>query len=492
LAVDFVLEGTIRWDKTGEVSVVRVTPQLIQADGDIHLWSKSYDEAITNVFAVQSHIAGQIASVLDIQITASEEVQITHVPTENMEAYDYYLRGNDYLEHRRGERALRISIQLFQKAIELDPRFAMAYIQLSMAHTRMIWNVYDMSDARFDSAQAAITIASEISPDIPEIHLARGLFYFQGIADYTHGLQELQIATRKLPNNSQAICYTASALAHLGRWEEAEREYKKAVAMDPRDVGVLRGYANLLRYLHRFHESDSLYGRIIELQPDDELANHMKILLSILLTGNTEKGRRILTEARNRTGLDLPCISWWLEIMDRDYESALSILMQHETWDCSFLTEHEWYIQTGDCYRFLNQDEQAKLYYDSARVLIENEVDKATIVQSWNRACLAYVYAALDRKEDAIREGKLSIEVWPVSEDAVNSPDKHEWLAKTYTLIGEYDLAVEQLEYLASIPAGLLPLPFLKSAYFAPLQDNPRFQALIEKYETKQNFKGET
>jgi tetratricopeptide (TPR) repeat protein len=147
------------------------------------------------------------------------------------------------------------------------------------------------------------------------------------------------------------------------------------------------------------------------------------------------------------------------------------------------MTEYDWYVQVGDCYRFLNQHDQATVYYDSACTFIEEEVGRATAAQSWNRACLAYVYAALGRKEDALREGKLSVEEWPVSVDAEDSPVKHEWLATTYTLIGEYDLAVEQLEYLTSIPAGLLSLPFLKSAYFAPLRDHPRFQALIAKYE---------
>jgi serine/threonine protein kinase/tetratricopeptide (TPR) repeat protein len=486
LAVDYVLEGTIRWDKSGEVSVVRVTPQLIQADGDIHLWSRSYDEAITNVFAVQSHIAGQIASVLDIQMTASEEIQVTNVPTENMAAYDYYLRGNNYFEYTSEKSRLNNAIQMYQKAIERDPRFAMAYVKLSMAHTEMIWQAYDISEARYALAEEAIAMASEISPDLPEIHLARGVYYFRGLADYPRGLKELQIASQELPSNTQVILYIGTALRHIGMWEQAESEYKRAIELDPRDTPLLEALAVLLTNLHRYREADSLCDCVLELKPDDAHIYRWKIGLSLFQTGTTDEGRSILNEARERTGEDFPCQSWYLDVYDGRYESALTTLFQSKTWDCTWLTQYDWYVQVGDCFRFLNERDQATVYYDSARILIEIEVSSAGVaMRSWNRACLAYVYAALGRKADALREGRLSVQEWPVSKDAFCGPIKHEWLAKTYTLLGEYDLAVEQLEYLTSIPAGLLPLPFLKSAYFTPLRNHPRFQALIEKYENE-------
>jgi tetratricopeptide (TPR) repeat protein len=466
--------------------VVRVTSQLIQADGDINLWSKSYDEAITNVFAVQSHVAGQIASMLDIHITPSEEIQVTNAPTENMEAYDYYLRGNNYFEYTSEKSRLNNAIQMYQKAIELDPRFAMAYVRLSMAHTEMIWQTYDISETRYDSAEAAIAMASEISPDLPEIHLARGVYYFRGLADYPRGLKELQIASQVLPNNTQVILYIATVLRHMGRWKEAESEYRRAIELDPRNTSLLESLAVLLTNLNRYHEADSLIDCVLKLKPDDADAYKWKIPLSLYKTGTTDEGRSILNEARERTGEEFPCQSWYLDVYDGRYESALTTVLQNKTWDCNWQTQYDWYVQVGDCFRFLNQRDQATVYYDSARVLIEEEVSSAgEAMRSWNRACLAYVYAALGRKEDALREGRLSVQEWPVSKDAYCGPIKHEWLAKTYTLLGEYDLAVEQLEYLMSIPASLLPLPFLKSAYFAPLRDNPRFQALIEKYESK-------
>ena len=263
-----------------------------------------------------------------------------------------------------------------------------------------------------------------------------------------------------------------------------QSEFRRAIASDPRHTAPLKALAAMLMDLRRYKEADSLNDCVLELEPDNVRAHSRKIYLSWFQTGTTDESRNILNDARKKTGEDFCCDSWYLDVFDGEYESALTTVIQgKETWDCLWVTKHNWYVQVGDCYRFLNQHNLATVYYDSARILIEEEVGRATPVQSWNRACLAYVYAALGRKEDALREGRLSVEEFPVSVDASDRPMKHEWLAQTYTLLGEYDMAVEQLEYLMSIPAGLLSLPFLKSAYFTPLRDHPRFKALIKKYE---------
>ncbi|HEU4954699.1 MAG TPA: serine/threonine-protein kinase, partial [Gemmatimonadales bacterium] len=134
LGVDYVLEGSVRWEGSG--GAIRVTPQLVRVSDDRQLWSERYDAKLANVFEVQTTIAEQVARSLDLALSGPERQAIAARPTENLEAYAYYLRGNDYLVGSWGEdRRLSIAMEMYAKAVELDPGFALAHAKLSQAHS---------------------------------------------------------------------------------------------------------------------------------------------------------------------------------------------------------------------------------------------------------------------------------------------------------------------------------------------------------------------
>ena len=134
LGVDYVLEGSVRWE--GKGGAIRVTPQLVRVSDDRQLWSERYDAKLANVFEVQATIAEQVARSLDLALTAPERQALAARPTGNLEAYAYYLRGNDYLVGSWGEdRRLSIAMEMYAKAVELDPGFALAHAKLSQAHS---------------------------------------------------------------------------------------------------------------------------------------------------------------------------------------------------------------------------------------------------------------------------------------------------------------------------------------------------------------------
>jgi serine/threonine protein kinase len=149
LGVDYILEGTIRWDKRGEHEKVRITPQLINVSNDFHLWAENYEREIAEIFEVQADIASQIAEALDITLLASERQALEAKPTENLEAYQAYLRGVDYVNRPDFTKEnFQLGIQMFERAVELDPEFALSYAALSTAHSGMHQFGYDRSEER--------------------------------------------------------------------------------------------------------------------------------------------------------------------------------------------------------------------------------------------------------------------------------------------------------------------------------------------------------
>ncbi len=166
LGVDYVLEGSVRWEGSG--GAIRVTPQLIRASDDSQLWSERYDAKLANVFEVQATIAEQVARALDLAITGPERKALAARPTENLEAYAYYLRGNDYLSGSWGEdRRLSIAMDMYAKAVQLDPAFALAHARLSIAHSSFYASTTAGLPEDLDTARTAAEPRSACSPTSP-------------------------------------------------------------------------------------------------------------------------------------------------------------------------------------------------------------------------------------------------------------------------------------------------------------------------------------
>ncbi|GAF71782.1 unnamed protein product, partial [marine sediment metagenome] len=200
LGVSAILEGSIR--RFG--NRVRVTAQLIDAKTDYHIWSDTYDREMKDIFEIQSDIARNIADTLRVELTSAEREYLEAKPTDNLEAYDFYLLGRDY-GGRGGDENRRIAIQMFQKAIDLDPEFALAYARLSRVHIRLYWNYYDRTPERLAKSKEAADKALELNPDLPEAHVALGRYYYDGYLDDDRALEQFAIARKSQPNNTELL-----------------------------------------------------------------------------------------------------------------------------------------------------------------------------------------------------------------------------------------------------------------------------------------------
>jgi TolB-like protein/Flp pilus assembly protein TadD/tRNA A-37 threonylcarbamoyl transferase component Bud32 len=482
LGVEYVLEGTIQRERPGDpASKVRIIPQLVRVSDDVHVWAKPYDNDMSEVFQVQSDVAEQVAQALDITLLASARRPPQHKPTEDMEAYDYYLRGNEYIYRSIVENDLRIAIQMYERAIELDPMFALAYGELSRAHVRMYWHHHDHSEDRLTMAKQAIDNALQLDPDLPEVRLALGHYYYQGHMDYERALEQFNIARKSQPSNSELIYFIAAVQRRRGEFAQALGNFEKAAELDPRSGRLAEETGDTFTRARKYTEAERYLERAMWLAPDGPLPYQSKAMLHLLCEGSTDKARAVLRKALQNIGSAPPefCdLLVQLEIFDRNYQEALEQLASiPEDIDIySGFTPRN--LRYAQIYGYLNKHEPEQSHYESARDILEAKV------QEWPEdarfhSSLGLAYAGLGRKQEAIREGLLAVELLPTTKDALRGPFRVADLARIYTMVGDHDAAVERIAYLLSIP-GEVSAPLLRlDPMWDPLRGHPRFKELI-------------
>jgi len=218
--VDYVLDGTVRWNRSADgANKVRITPQLIAVSDDTQLWSERYDRVIDDIFAVQSEIAAQVVQKLGVTLLVADRQIIEAKPTENIAAYDLYLRGKDYTARRSNRKDAEIAVEMYEKAVELDSGFAVAYAALSQAHIWLRWQFGQQEHAL--EAKEAIEKAQQLAPDLAETHLAWGDYYYRGSRDYGRAMKHFTIVQKRQPNDVEVIWAIGAIRRRQGKWEQA-------------------------------------------------------------------------------------------------------------------------------------------------------------------------------------------------------------------------------------------------------------------------------
>ena len=477
LNVDFVLEGTVRWDRSPEgKGRVRVTPQLIRVSDDTHFWSDRYDREIEDIFAVQSDIAEQVIRQLDITLLEPEQRALRSKPTENLDAYQAYLRGINYV---RGayyfEEDLRLAVQMFERAVELDPNFALAFAGLSEALSMLIHFGWDITEENKARARLAADRALELQPELPEGHMALGKYYYYCHREYEKTLEELTMAEKNLPNDSEIRFIIGCVLRRQGNFEEAVGYFKKAFELSPQNANVVWEMSVIFMALRKYSEAEYYLNRAISIAPDHTTAYRYKAG-NYWLQGLIEKARATFEQMPKKADPYLIENLIYQELFERDYQGASELLSSE------FIEYYEGQkaLLSGFVYQLIDEPELARSSFDSARILLEKKVIEFPDNPGFH-SHLGIAYAGLGRKEEAICEGKLAVELYPVSKDALDGPDYVLNLAMIFVMVGEYDAALDQIEYLLSIPYQNLSAPLLQiSPRWDSLREHPRFKRLLE------------
>jgi TolB-like protein/Flp pilus assembly protein TadD len=484
LGVATLLEGSVR--RIG--NRVRVNVQLINANNDEHIWAEDYDRDLTDVFAIQTDLAQKIASALQAKLSPNEKARLDQQPTESSDAYLLFVQAHDYATRRDMFRDTSLkAIPLFEQAIKLDPKFALAFAGLSMVQS-WIYHNSDPNPARREKARLNANEALRLQPDLPEGHLALGLSYYYGDRDYERALAEFEIARHGLPNDAQAYFAIGAIQRRQGKWAESTANLEKAAALDPRNTEILSNLVFSYIALRNFEAADRTIDRVIATDPKSLQGAALKGLVAVKWKGDldfTEKQFSSISPETDPDGL----MTWarvWILTLQQRFSDALQVLerFRGETMFTSTtapspkaFAKGMIYLLQGDKVRAESELEQARLV--SEKLLREVPDDPARHAQH------GLILSALGQKQEAIAEGKRAVELLPESQDALDGPRAIEALAQVYAWTGESDEAFRLLDHLLVVPSGLtVPMIKLDPAW-DPLRKDPRFQALIDKYAAK-------
>ncbi|MEJ2535656.1 MAG: protein kinase [Calditrichia bacterium] len=486
LGVSYILQGTVRWENTGGNEHVRVTPQLIDVSEGTQIWSQASEEILSSSFKLQSEIAESVVQALDIKLALSEKQTLSTDITTNAAAYDYYLRGIISFRKSYNESDYKVAEEMLLKAIELDPNFSRAYAALSNVHSSTYFEYFDHTESRVLKAKQTAEKSLQLEPDLIEGHIAMGWYYYLCWLDYDNALTEFHYALKLQPDNAEAVGGIGYIYRRQGKFQEAVDYFRKALEISPRDQVMNDGIANTLILLRKYSQSEQYLQKIMVLAPDWREQYTTKALLYLLWSGDVERARSVLKEADHQkikveTGDDI-FVPIFVEIAAANYEKALELIENMKTDVCDY---QFFYIPKdillAKIFGLTNHNKSEIAYYNSARVMLQSKL-KEFPNDARMHSSLGIAYAGLGEKDKAIKEGKRGVELLPISKEAWNGYYRELDLAKIYAMTGEYDLAIDKVDYLLSIP-GVLSVPYIKiDPVWKPLLNIPRFKKVLEKY----------
>jgi serine/threonine-protein kinase len=483
LGVGYVLEGSVHLVRADAgTDRVRVRPRLIAVVDDSQLWSQPYEVDLTEVFRVQSEIAERVTRELDVALRAPEREALALQGTASPEAYDFYLRGNDYQGRSNQFADLGSAARLYQQAVAADPGFAAAYARLARCHIQIYWHYYDRTGTRLALAKEALDSAVRLGPGLPETHMAQGFYHYWGHLDYDDAQREFETALRLQPSNGEALQAIGYVERRRGRWEESLGRFVEALRYDPRSgVRSFEVGDNYLS-LHMFPESEHYLERAMTLSPDWPNPYIYRAWLQVIWRGDLARGRALMAEGLSR----IEPSRFAPPLQTGDHHAASLVTADSAFWP--MLDGLSLATFTGDTVRYhLLKAEAAafrrnaaaeRAHGDSARALLEVRLrsrhDDAKML-----ATLALAYSHLRRHPEAIKAGERAAELLPLEADAVSGPFILAYLARVYAVAGRPDQAVAILKRLLATDSWFTPAELRADPIWDPLRSHPGFQQLI-------------
>ena len=480
LGADYLLTGTVRWERSGATGRVRVTPELVEArrgQAARLRWGEQIDASMTDVFQVQGDIAVRVAGALGLVLADSTQRELRSRPTGNLDAYDQFLRGEAMLA--AGSLGnVRRAIDFYERAVAIDPTFATAWARLSRALSTMVNN--GAVEPEFGpEARAAGERARALRPDAPETALAVGqyLLYTQPI-DRERALAEYQRGLKLAPDNVELLTAVANLEIALGRdLDGAMSRLARAAMLDPRSARAMSSLALARGRLGQDAAADTAMERAVALAPASMGITYAAVFLRLDrgdLAGAQSAIRRAeahidrdVLAAQFASGEDL----FW--VLD-DEQQRRVLAMPPGAWQDD---RANWATIRMYLHQHRHDTARAAAYADTARMAFEEQL-RANPSDAMRHAILGVALAHLGRKDEAIREGRRATELSPASDGYPGYYMQHQ-LARIYLLVGEPDLALDQIEPLTRAPYFFSRGRLRLDPMFDPLRKHPRFMKLV-------------
>jgi serine/threonine-protein kinase len=396
-----------------------------------------------------------------------------------MEAYDYYLKGKYYWDVKTDREGNMRAAELLEKAVELDPSFTLAYALLAEVDFALYYDVnWDPTPERLEKGKSALEKATQLDSDLPEVHFAQANYYADIEKDHKKSLIYYLKALEGRPNNSEINRYIGKSYMQLGEWDKAEPYLLKNYELDPHGMHVALFVAAFYLSMRDWRKAEYYIDKGIVSLPEVPVLYWGKIMIALMGYGDTEKASQAIEDGIQCAG-EQNMLAWRFEtdILSRRFQELLDVLEPFPDFSYYFLYK-------GLAYWFMGQQEQAKTCLDSARVVHER-LSQTAPHNINNYSYLGLAYAGLGMKEKAIQTAKKAVELEPIDKNAWvwGAPDRHKWLAYVYSMVGEYDNALDEIELLLSTPYHFTTWNLKLNPFWDPMRDHPRFQKLINKYE---------
>jgi serine/threonine protein kinase/tetratricopeptide (TPR) repeat protein len=484
LGVANVLEGSVR--RTGNRVLVNV--QLVDARNDRHIWAERYDRAVADSIGLQAELATQIAACLKAKLAPEEMARFAAKPTANSEAYVLYLTALGTENDIEAE-------QLCVQATTLDPGFALAYARASLLNSTLFSAMTSDNRARKAKARAQAEEALRLSPTLGEAHMALGLCLYWGENKYDAALKEFELAAAGSPNNAEIYTYVGGIYRRQGRWRDSAASFERALSLDPRNCNIAFFAGDNHLFLRNWLAATACYNRALKIWPDYVFPKIGLAYLEVFRNGNPAAGRKILQNIPPDCDPDgvVTLGRWDLAMLERDYATAEKIVTDSPLQDFPKAGDAPKTFYQGRIALARGDIESAQRYFAAARPDIEKRVHDDPDVAE-RHARLGLLYAYMQRKEDAIREGRRAVELEPESQDAFHGANDAANLALVYALVGEPDQAITLIERLLSTPGAVTGPDVSHSITLADLRlrrewdslrSDPRFQKILAGPEPK-------
>ncbi len=454
LGVATILEGSVR--RIG--NRVRVNVQLINAENDEHIWAEDYDRDLTDVFAIQTDLAKKISGELQAKLSPAEKAQMERKPTENGEAYLAFVQANNLGCAFEDFDKLKQSEQLYDRAVQLDPNFAVALARSSLLQSWIVHN-FDRTSERREKARALAERALQLQPDLPEAHLAVGYSYYYGDNNYDAALREFEIAQRE-----------------------------KAVSLNPKDIWPLQNLTFNYAMLRNYDAANKTIDRALAIDPNALEPLEVKSMLAIFEKGDFSVAENAFEAVKsipmtNEQKAKIASERADVFILQRKYREGLQ---EAESLPDDMLASFSKglggkYYLIGFARKALQDEAGARTAFLKTKELLDAQLKQSPDSPDMH-ILLAKVLAYLGEKGAALAEAQRATELLPESKDAFGGPEIAAGVAEVQAILGDNGRAIEILDGLLSRPSGVTVQGLKINPIWDPLRNDPRFQALLNKH----------
>jgi TolB-like protein/Tfp pilus assembly protein PilF len=486
LGVSTILEGSVR--RSG--NRVRVNVQLIDANNDEHIWASDYDRDLNDVFAIQTDLAQKIANELQAKLSPSEKALLENKPTQNNDAYLALIQARNLFAPEDFDK-LKQAEKLYDRALELDPNFAMAAACYSQMEA-WIYRNWDKSPGRMEKGRTLVQRALQLQPDLPEAHLALGYWYYYGDLDFDSALKEFEIARGGLPNDAGAYLAIGAIQRRQGKWDESNASLEKAVTLNPKDTWSMQNLGINYQMQRNFDAANKVFDRALAVDPGAFGIKELEAKGAIAEKGDFSLAEKFLDQAQTSPNLGADLKNQLAQgrvqmlIMLRKFDEAATaaakvpddVLTRYPNALCGK------YITIGEAKKRSGDEAGARQIFNNAKRLAEDDIKQRPNDASAH-ANLAGALAWLGQKDAALVEIKRAQELLPETKDAFDGPQITEALAEIHAIFGDAGEAITILEGLLQRPSQIT-VPVLKlNPIWDPIRSDPKFQGLLDKYGAK-------